>query len=67
LGHLVNGHDDEHAGLGVWFDDHDPRALTAAGLPGVGTGNEGLVDQNSASWNQMANWLKQVDGLKQAG
>jgi len=26
-----------------------------------------MVDQNSDSWNQMANWLKQVDGLKQAG
>jgi len=26
-----------------------------------------MVDLNSASWNQMANWLKQVDGLKQAG
>jgi len=26
-----------------------------------------MVDLNSGSWNQMANWLKQVDGLKQAG
>src|SRR4030095_3862784 len=31
LGDLVNGHEDEQAGLGVWFDDHDTRALTASG------------------------------------
>lgn len=25
-----------------------------------------LVDQNSASWNHVANWLRQVDQLQQA-
>src|SRR5262245_59029309 len=31
-GHLVNCHDDEQAGFGVWLDDHEPGALTASGL-----------------------------------
>ena len=31
-GHLVNGNDDEQAGLNVWLDDHNPGALTALGL-----------------------------------
>ena len=26
-------------------------------------GNEGLVDQNSASWNQFASWLRQIEAL----
>jgi len=26
----------------------------------IRTGNEGLVDLNSASWNQIANWLRQL-------
>ena len=34
-------------------------------LRGVGTGNEGLVDQNSASWNRVSNWLRQVASLRQ--
>jgi hypothetical protein len=28
--------------------------------------NEGLVDQNSASWNRIADWLRHVEGLQQA-
>jgi hypothetical protein len=28
--------------------------------------DEGVVDQNSAMWNQVANWLRQVDQLQQA-
>jgi hypothetical protein len=32
LGHLVNGHDDEQLGLGVWLDDHHPGDLTTSGL-----------------------------------
>src|SRR2546426_2109502 len=31
LGHLVNGHDDEQPGLGVWLHDYDPGALLASG------------------------------------
>ena len=27
-------------------------------------GNEGLVDQNSASWNPLLGWLHQIDGLR---
>src|SRR5262245_18610711 len=27
----------------------------------IGTGNEGLVDQNIASWNRIAGWLRQLD------
>ena len=30
------------------------------------TGNEGLVDQNSASWNQLAGWLQQLDHIRTA-
>jgi hypothetical protein len=26
-----------------------------------------LVDQNSASWNHVTNWLRRVDRLQQAG
>jgi hypothetical protein len=28
--------------------------------------NENLVDQNTARWNQVADWLKQLDGLRVA-
>ena len=31
----------------------------------IEAGNEGLVDQSSASWNHVANWLRQVDQLQQ--
>jgi hypothetical protein len=30
-------------------------------------GNEGLVDQNSASWNHLAGWLHELDRLRTAG
>jgi hypothetical protein len=30
---------------------------------GIETGDEGLVDQNSGSWNQAMSWLRQVDQL----
>ena len=29
-----------------------------------GTGERRLVDQMFASWNQIASWLKQIDGLQ---
>ena len=32
----------------------------------IRTGNEGLVDQNSASWNQIATWLRRLDVLRLA-
>jgi hypothetical protein len=28
--------------------------------------DEKLVDQNFASWNQMSNWLNQLQGLQRA-
>jgi hypothetical protein len=30
------------------------------------TGERRLVDENSASWNHVTNWLRQVDQLQQA-
>jgi hypothetical protein len=36
-------------------------------LQGIETANyEGLVDQNIASWNRIADWLRHVEGLQQA-
>ena len=32
----------------------------------IETGNEGSVDQMFASWNQIASWLRQIDGLRRA-
>jgi hypothetical protein len=29
-------------------------------------GNEGLVDQNSASWNQVQEWLSRLDAVRRA-
>src|SRR5688500_19047582 len=40
LGHLVNSYDNEQAGLGVWFDDHDPGALTSARLDHESAGHD---------------------------
>ena len=28
--------------------------------------DEGVVDQNSVSWNRIASWLRQIDGLNQS-
>jgi hypothetical protein len=30
----------------------------------IRTENEDLVDQNSASWNRIASWLRQINGLQ---
>jgi hypothetical protein len=30
------------------------------------TGNEGMVDQNNGSWNQLSAWLSRVAALRQA-
>lgn len=35
-------------------------------LPGFGTEGEGLVDQNSVSWNRLADWLQTIVQLRQA-
>jgi hypothetical protein len=32
----------------------------------IETGNEGLVDQTSASWNQVGQWLRQLDAVRHA-
>jgi hypothetical protein len=52
----------------------DMRLLKQSVLPApafsylreIRTGNEGLVDQNSASWNRIETWLGNVSGLQQA-
>jgi hypothetical protein len=31
---------------------------------GIETENEGVVDQNIASWNPLLDWLHQIDGLR---
>jgi hypothetical protein len=40
-------------------------ALAFPYLESIEAGREGL-DQNIASWNQIAGWLKQLDGLRVA-
>ena len=35
-------------------------------LRGIQTGNEGLVDLNSGSWNRIAGWLRQLDLVRSA-
>jgi hypothetical protein len=32
----------------------------------IKTGNEGLVDQTSASWNRVAAWLRRIEGIYKA-
>jgi hypothetical protein len=32
----------------------------------IRTGNEGVVDQNSASWNLLTSWLETIDALRRA-
>ena len=32
----------------------------------IETGNERLVDQNSASWNPLISWMRRVDHLRRA-
>jgi hypothetical protein len=32
----------------------------------IETGNEGLVDQNSASWNRITTWLRAIGQLRDA-
>jgi len=41
-------------------------APTFSYLRGIQTGNEGLVDQNSASWNPIAGWLRQLEFVRSA-
>ena len=33
---------------------------------GIETGNERLVDLNSASWNRISFWLRQIDTIRTA-
>ena len=43
--------------------------LAKAGLPTVArteAGERRLVDQNGASWNRIANWLRRVEVLREA-
>ena len=35
-------------------------------LRGIETGNERMVDQILTSWNRIADWVRQIDGLHQA-
>ena len=54
---------------GIAFDGNgfDGTAVTAPvfnNLRPIENGNDGVVDQNRASWNQMAAWLKSLDGLQ---
>ena len=56
---------------GISFDGNAfvRTAVTAPAfsyLRSIEAGNEGLVDQNFASWNQMSNWLNQLQGLQRA-
>jgi hypothetical protein len=30
----------------------------------IRTENEGLVDQNSASWNRLTSWLRKIEALR---
>jgi hypothetical protein len=39
-------HDDEQAGLGIWLDDHDPRALTALGVDHESTCHDAGLEPN---------------------
>jgi hypothetical protein len=53
---------------GISFDGNGfvRTAVTAPAfsyLRPIEAGNEGLVDQNSASWNQIAFWLNRVAAL----
>src|SRR5512134_747561 len=62
LGHLVNGHDDEQTGLGVWLDDHDRGALTASGLDHESTrhdaGLEPVLRANLGDfWSVFSRWF----------
>jgi hypothetical protein len=56
---------------GIAFDGNR-FVRTAATAPAssylreIETENEGLVDQNSASWNRMTTWLRQLDHLRTA-
>jgi hypothetical protein len=33
----------------------------------IEAGNKGLVDQNSASWNLLSSWLRQIGGVWRSG
>ena len=35
-------------------------------IPKEGPLEEGVMDQMCASWNQLALWLRQIDGLRRA-
>jgi hypothetical protein len=42
------------------------RGLPTVAHADVGKRERRLVNQNSVSWNQIAGWLKQLDGLRVA-
>lgn len=54
----------------AWFDNGHGFVGTVATttafsyLPGFGAAKEGLVDQNIASWNQVAICLRQLEALQ---
>jgi hypothetical protein len=45
---------------------HAATAPAFSYLRQIEGGNEGLVDQNSASWNRVNSWLRQIDRLRLA-
>ena len=56
---------------GIAFDGNrsvrtDAATAASSYLQGIETGNEDLVGQNSASWNQIAGWLQQLDLIRTA-
>jgi len=44
----------------------DWRRMDLYDLRGIETGNESLVDQNIASWNQVALWLSRLKTFVEA-
>ena len=48
------------------FGESDFMGILSDYLREIETGDEDLVDQNRASWNQLALWLRQIDGLRRA-
>lgn len=54
---------DRHSGQ---LDDTRAAAPALSYLRGVETGNERMVDQNNASWNRIARWLKAIEEVRRA-
>jgi hypothetical protein len=57
----MNG--DRHAD---WFVRTGATAPAFGYLRRSETGNEGLVDQTSASWNRFISWLRNIESLRNA-